>query len=153
MSPRRSTPARVAALAVVAACVPACTLGADQGTTPLPRPSRAAFRAEAGPILAERCGDFSCHGVADRPYSIFAVGRLRLDPADRYRPTPLSGVELDADYDATLGFLDAPRGRDTTLVRKALGIGGPGGHRGGAVFEAPSDPECRAVIAWIEGPQ
>lgn len=118
---------------------------------PLAQPSRARFADEAGPLLSKRCGDVSCHGVAEHPYSIFTLGRRRIDPADTYSSKPLSLAEVDANYKATLGFLDAPRGRDTTLIRKALGLGGPGGHRGGAVFEAPSDPECVAILAWIEG--
>lgn len=146
----RRTAALLTGLATLAAS--GCTLGEPDGEGPLRQPSRTAFALEAGPILAKRCGDFSCHGVDERPFSLYAVGRMRLASRDRYRPTPLSRAEVDANYGATLGFLDAPKGRDTTLVRKALGVGGPGGHRGGAVFEAPSDPECKAVTTWIEGP-
>ena len=150
---RRSILLRATGVAALAGVAAACSSIDPESQTPLQQPSRAAFALEAGPILAKRCGDFSCHGDVDRPYSVYAVGRMRLDPRDLYRPTPLSRAEFNANYDATLGFLDAPRGRDTLLMRKALAVGGPGGHRGGAVFEAPSDPECKAVIAWIEGPR
>lgn len=129
----------------------ACTVIDASGMTPLAQPSRARFAEEAGPLLDRRCGDVSCHGVAERPYALFTPGRRRMDPADTYSQSPLTEAEIDANWRAALGFLDAPRGRDTTLVEKALGLGGPGGHRGGAVYEAPSDPECKAIIAWIEG--
>jgi hypothetical protein len=121
------------------------------GEAPLSQPSRARFAEEAGPLLGKRCGDVSCHGDGARPYALFTPGRRRLDPTKTHGSEPLDEEEIDANWRAALGFLDAPRGRDTTLIRKALGVGGPGGHRGGAIFEAPSDPECKAIIAWIEG--
>jgi len=133
------------ALACVASCAPL-----ETHVEPLAQPSRAAFAELAGPLLAKRCCDASCHGDAQRPYALYAVGRRRLDPAETYASTPLTADEIEANYRATLGFVDAPRGRDTTLIQKALAVGGPGGHRGGAVFEAPSDPECVAIINWIE---
>ena len=116
----------------------------------LPGPSRATFTDEAEPLLEKRCGDGACHGM-DRPYALYAVGQRRVVAADVFSAEPLTRAEVDANYVATLGFLDAPTAVDTTLIRKALGLGGPGGHRGGVVFEAPSDPECRAVVRWIEG--
>ena len=120
------------------------------GREPLPQPSRELFGDEAGPLLEKRCGDGACHGMAERGFAIYAGGRRRADPADTYSTEPLTLAEIDANYRATLGFLDAPRAVDTTLLEKALGTGGPGGHLGGAVFEAPSDPECRAIVRWIE---
>lgn len=123
----------------------------EEDDEPLPSPSREVFADRIGPILEKRCCDAdSCHGVAERPYALYAVGRRRLDPAETYAATPLHPEEVDANYAATLGFVDAERGRETTLIRKALAVGGPGGHRGGAIFEAPSDPACVAIIDWIE---
>jgi hypothetical protein len=123
----------------------------SSGMTPLAAPSRATFPLEAGPLLAKRCGDYGCHGGADRPYALYAVGRRRLVLSDQYSSHPLTVAEWDANYDATRGFLDAPRGRDSTLIQKALAIGGVGGHKGGAIYAAPSDPECQAILAWIAG--
>ena len=123
------------------------------GISPLPTPSRSDFAAEAGPILTERCSDYACHGNDVQPFALYAVSRRRLKPEDRFTSHPLSLDEVDANFHATLGFLNADRARDTTLIRKALGIGGTGGHRGGAVFEAPSDPRCRALMRWIDGDQ
>lgn len=124
--------------------------GEPPGSFALLTPPRETFEAEAAPLLAKRCADVACHGTP-RPFSLYAVGRRRMDPRATYLADPLTPAELDANYHATLGFLDAPRPRDTTLLQKALGAGGPGGHRGGAVFAAPSDPECRALARWIAG--
>lgn len=118
------------------------------GSAPLRSPLRATFMNEAGPLLAKRCGDFACHGTPQRPFAQFAVGRMRKTTTDMGTSHPLTTAECDANYRATLGFLDAPSARDTTLMRMALGA--TGGHKGGAVFAAPSDPECRAILAWIE---
>ena len=128
----------------------ACAAVDTDGVEALATPSRATFTDEAEPLLEKRCADGACHGM-DRPYSLYAIGQRRQVAADIYSPKPLTDAEIDANYVATLGFLDAPRPVDTTLLRKALGQGGPGGHRGGVVFEAPSDPECRAIVRWITG--
>lgn len=117
---------------------------------PLASPSRATFTLEAEPLLERRCGDGACHGM-DRPYALYAVGQRRVVAADVFSAEPLTRAEVDANYVATVGFLDAAEPLETTLLQKALGVGGDGGHRGGAVFEAPSDPACRALVRWIEG--
>ncbi len=116
--------------------------------TPLPALDRADFAAEAGPLIAKRCGLSPCHGDAARPFNLFAPRQRRLPPTTTYDRGPLSDAEIDANYRATLGFLDADRAVDTLLVQKSLGRAA---HGGGLVFEAPSDPECRAIRAWIDG--
>ncbi len=136
----------VAALLLVAALLPACEGPGLGALDPLPDPDRALFAAEAGPLLEKRCADVSCHGVDGRPFVLYATGRRRLDPADNFLPTPLEPEEVDANYDAVRGFLDADAPRRTTLLRKALGAMG---HGGGAVFAHPTDPEMRALEAWV----
>jgi len=121
------------------------------GLSPLPTPDRALFAQEASHILERRCGSSNCHGRVERPFALYAQRQRRQAPIGTFSLEPLGQDELDANYRATLGFLDDDDPRRTTLIRKALGIGGTGGHRGGAVFEAPSDPECRAVLAWLRG--
>ena len=148
MPSERRLPQRLALLLVLPAL--GCVVD-PSGMTPLPTPPRATFPDEAGPILVKRCGDYACHASAEHPYALYAVGRRRLANADAYSSHPLTAAEWDANYAATQGFLDAPRARDTTLIRKSLGIGGAGGHKGGAVFAAPSDPECQAILNWLDG--
>lgn len=135
-------------LALVGALVLAGCGAPDDSAVALADPGRERFAGEAGPLLARRCGDVGCHGNRERPYVLYAPGRLRLGDA---RGSVLSAAELEANYRATLGFLDADRPAETTLLRKALSSGGPGAHKGGAIFEAPSDPECRALARWITG--
>lgn len=123
-----------------------CGLPPDE-TVPLAAPSRPGFEREAAPLLAKRCGDVACHGTERHAFALFAVGRRRLRVADTFSSRPLSAAELDANFLSTLGFLDAAAPLDTTLLRKALGQG----HGGDAVFAHPSDPECLAVVRWLEG--
>ncbi len=122
----------------------ACGPGTD-ATVPLAAPDRASFELEAAPLLAKRCGDVACHGTERHAFALYAVGRRRLRAADTFSSKPLTAAELDANFLATLGFLDAPAPVDTTLLRKALGMG----HGGDAVFAHPSDPECQAVLRWL----
>lgn len=147
---RMGSARRVAGIVVAAALGAGWGCGVDaSGRVALREPERSSFDAEAGPLLAKRCGDMSCHGDGERAFPLYATGRRRVDATKTFSSEPLTVAEVDANYRATLGFLDAPRGRDTTLLRKALGVGGDGGHK--AIFAAPSDPECRAVAAWIDG--
>ncbi len=114
----------------------------------LPTPDRASFDLDAGPLLATRCGDALCHGRPDRPFVLYSVGRHRLDPAQTYLSTALSVTERDRNFASTLGFLDHAAPAQTTLLRKALG---QLGHKGGVVFEAPSDPTVVAIAGWLTG--
>ena len=122
----------------LSACV-----GPAPGSEALPAgPSVEVFRLEAGPLLEKRCGDASCHGVADRPFALYASGRRRAALSDTFLNTPLTAAEVDANLDAVLGFLETPAARDSTLLQKALGAQG---HGGGSVFAHVTDPEFRAL--------
>ena len=107
-----------------------------------PLPSPEVFATQAVPLLERRCADGGCHGDGERFFSLYARGRRRLDPAETFRPTPLTPAELSADYDAALGFLDAPEAEATTLFRKALG---ELAHGGGVVFSHRADPEAQLL--------
>ncbi len=123
--------------------LPACGPGIE--TVPLAAPDRASFEFEAAPLIAKRCGDVACHGTERHAFALYAVGRRRLRAVDTYSAKPLTTAEIDANFFATLGFLDAEKPLETTLLKKALGQG----HGGGAVFAHPSDPECQAVLRWL----
>lgn len=130
-------------------CVSVClfALGACEGPSPgltplADSPALVTFARTAGPLLEKRCGDAGCHGFADRPFSLYAAGRRRANPADTFIAAPLTAEEIGANLDAVLGFLDTPSARDSMLLQKALGRLG---HGGGAVFAHPSDPEFRAL--------
>lgn len=143
--------ARAPAAAALLLAVGGCGGPAGETLAPLPAPDRALFAVEASGILEKSCGSSNCHGRAERPYPLYARRQRRRPPIATFSTLPLAEDEIDANYRATLGFLDHPDPRQTTFLRKALGTGGTGGHRGGAVFEGPSDPQCRAVEAWLKG--
>jgi hypothetical protein len=147
--PRGTLAAALAALALLSAA--GCDSDGLGDLVPLRSLDEAAFAARAGEVLTQRCGNAGCHGNAERPYALFAPLQRRQPEIGDYAKEPLTEAEIHANYLATLGFLDAERALDTTLLRRALGTGGAGSHGGGAVFEAPSDPECRALREWIEG--
>lgn len=130
----------------------ACTVEAPLQRAPLlpagVLASEATFDAEVGPLLEGRCGDAACHGRPERPLPLYAPGARRLYPADTFWKGPLKPAEVAANYRAVLGFIDDARPRRTTLLRKAVGELGHGGKR---IFEAWSDPACRAVEAWLLG--
>ncbi len=133
--------------AALAVCL-GCADHLEPAAFALPTPDRATFELDTGPLLATRCGDALCHGRPDRPFVLYSVGRHRLDPAQTFLSTPLSQQERDRNFASTLGFLDHPTAHHTTLLRKALG---QLGHKGGVVFEAPSDPPVQAIAAWLTG--
>lgn len=132
----------------LAALMLACAACGDTGgSTTLASPDVARFETLVAPVLETSCASVSCHGDAQRPLALYAPRQRRLDPAARYDKTPLTPAEVRANYDAVRGFLDAASALDTTLVRRPLGYAG---HT--VVFEAPSDPGCRALRVWLEGP-
>ena len=142
----RSAWIRVAVLGA-AACASEAAGPVALPMTQLPAP-RSLWDAEAGPIVARRCGTAGCHAEAARPLRLHAPGGWRLPPVVVGSMAPLVAGEQDANHATTLGFIDADAPRATTLVRKA--VGGLG-HGGGAVFPHASDPECRAVERWLRG--
>ncbi len=144
-------PRKILIMHVIFLTLLACQVESPHATTPLVCPGLAPtlpqFTQQISPLLEKRCGDALCHGRPERPYALYAAGARRLDPATLWK-APLTGEEVKANYASTLGFLDNPYPRQTTLVLKAVGLLG---HKGGSVFAAPSDPECQAVIAWMLG--
>lgn len=139
-------------LALALALTLALNLGCESQQAPrsqlVAAADREQFEVEAGPLLSKGCGDPACHGRGDRPLRLFAVGRYRMITSEQFSPKPLSEAEWDANFNAVLGFIDHPAPRQSTLLCKALG---QLAHGGGAVWQAPSDPQVRAVEAWLLG--
>jgi len=129
---------------------PGCAVdGADARVPVAALPaSRDGFDREAGLLIAKKCGDAGCHGRAERPFALFATGARRMDPTETHLKTALRPQEVDANYASTLGFVDSTQPRETTLLKKAVGLLG---HKGGYAFEAPSDPMAKAIAAWLTG--
>lgn len=126
----------------VAGCV------VESSDSPLSEPSRATFAETVGEVLEERCGSSNCHGSERRPFALYAGLQRRMPPTPTFDKSLLSEEEVLSNYEATLGFLDDEEPTETTLIRKGLG---QLGHGGGIVFEHRSDPQCRALRAWIGG--
>jgi hypothetical protein len=141
---------RIAASVVV--LLSACVVDDPLARTPLLPAGLVAdevrFGDEVGPLLADRCGEAACHGRPERPFALYAAGARRMDAADTHRKTDLTPPEKHANYRSVLGFVDHPKPRDTTLLKKAIGELGHGGKK---VFEAASDPAAVAVAAWLAG--
>ena len=109
------------------------------------------FRTSVQPILAERCGNSSCHGRPERPLSIYSPRRWRADASRTHLDEPLSDAELDQNYTVSCVFADTgatPAG--SLLLEKALGATGGRYHGGGVVFDGRTDRGYRAILSWIE---
>jgi hypothetical protein len=109
------------------------------------------FEAQVQPILAERCGNPTCHGRPERPFSVFSPLAWRLDAARTYLQEPLTEEELVHNYVSACVFAseaDAPA--DAALVRKPLADTIGVYHGGGVIFDGRADRNYRAVHAWLE---
>jgi hypothetical protein len=138
-------------LALLAWVASSCGGGEPFALVPLPHPDQTEFAQVVGPILEERCADGTCHGSAERPFSLYARGRRRSVDIATFSREPLTPAEVGANYSNTLGLLDSTEPVATTLLHKALSLGGPTAHGGGAVFSSAHDPQCVALVRWIVG--
>jgi len=134
---------------VIAAALLGCGCSDPEGgTIPLRSLDRDAFVTVVQPILAERCSNPSCHGRSDRPFSIYAAMRFRLDPARRYLDEPLWPSELEHNYLACVIFsTEADQPSDALLLAKPLAA--KRYHGGGTVFDSDDDPDYRRILEWI----
>lgn len=130
-------------------------LGCD-GPAPGGRPIVVAelgrFAREVEPQLERRCAQGSCHGRADRPFSLYAPGALRRDPARTYLDEPIGADELAANAERVAAFaVDGGSLADCLVLRKPLAVSAGGvWHGGGDVFEDASDPAYEAIRDWLE---
>lgn len=109
-----------------------------------------AFRAEAQPILAERCANPSCHGGDARPLELYATLRHRLDPASIFVDEPISDEELTLNQQRAACFInDLDHG--SSLARKPLPVEEGGvQHAGGIIFLRGDDPAYLPLKAWVD---
>ena len=134
------------ALAMCAGCAPAPADDTDVRWLGFDR-----FVVEVQPILAEACGNPTCHGRPERPLAIFSPGRWRADPDRLYLDEPLTADELEHNYTLSCVFsTEAELPRDAMLVRKPLAGAAGVYHGGGAVFDDTSDRSYRAIVTWLE---
>lgn len=121
-----------------------------------------AFRCEVEPVLAARCSQPTCHGSGRRPFRVFAVNRLRLNPVRAQTGyvlnQPMTAEEHQANYEMTMGFVDAGDHEQSLLLMKPLDSDAGGYYHQGKtlygnqdVFTTEDDPGYRAIEAWLEG--
>lgn len=120
---------------------------------PLPRfGTTASFVERAQPVLVAGCANPSCHGNAERPLSLFAVHRYRLEPADTWVDAPLTAAEEQHNFlqcSAFLLGLDTPE--HSQLLTKPLAVrAGGSGHSGVEVFVDREDYDYRRLLWWVE---
>ncbi len=109
------------------------------------------FAAEVQPVLAERCGNPSCHGRVERPFVVYSPRGLRADPERTWIDEPLTAEELEDNYTSACVFAsEAARPADTLLLRKPLAQHAGTHHEGGAVFAGTADRQWRTLLGWVE---
>lgn len=111
-----------------------------------------AYVTEAQPVLAARCSNPSCHGDPDRPLSVFAVHRYRLNAADTYSDAPLTDEEQRLNYAQASAFLiDVGDASHSLLLAKPLAArAGGAGHAAVEVFGDREDYDYRRLRDWVE---
>lgn len=108
------------------------------------------FVTEVQPVLAEKCGNPSCHGRAERAFSIYSHRNWRQDPAALYLPDALTSDELAHNYEASCVLVsEVAAPQETLLLKKTLGNSAGIYHGGGAIFDE-SDRWYRILLAWVE---
>lgn len=144
-------PRAMAVVALALAVVPACVSGPGEVAAPL-EASWESWVTEVQPLLAERCGNPSCHGDVSRPLEVFGVHRHRLDPSDTYVDAPLTDEELAVGYDKARALIVPGEAADESLLlRKPVPTSAGGApHQGGVQFQDPADdPDYEVLWAWI----
>lgn len=148
----KSSPVRIAALALAAATLAACDLG--ETTVDIPEPDPTVFREQVYPILLADCGFNGCHGDRHRFFSVFGPARGRLDPATDL-DAPVTPEELAVTFTRARSMLISPDGiQRAPLLRKPLAIEDGGVEHDGTdpwgkgVFSGKDDPRFQTLAAW-----
>ena len=131
-----------------------CAADADP-PSPAPELDVAAFRCTVQPVLAARCAFAGCHASAQRPFRLYAVGRMRYAIGWDRLEEPLTATELAANYEVARNFAVAP---DPLVLMKPLDTRAGGYFHRGAdlygdddVFLTTDDAGYRAIADWIAG--
>lgn len=122
-------------------------------TEPLPQAGRLdAFIEQAQPVFAARCSNPSCHGAPERPLSLYAVHRYRMDPAKVYADEPLGEDELRHNFlQASIFLHDVREASRSLLLTKPLAVRAGGtSHADVDVFLDTYDYDYQRLHAWIE---
>jgi hypothetical protein len=116
------------------------------------------FRCRVQPVLTKYCATFACHGDARRPYRLFARNRLRYGGTESDRNAFLRVAEQEANFAATVAFVDPARPDESLLTSKPLEEAAGGSfHRGakifrmGDVFVDAEDRELAVLREWTLG--
>ena len=107
------------------------------------------FATTVQPIIADKCGNPSCHGRPERAFSIFSERNWRLDYDELYLPVPLSEEELEHNLISTCLQIDEDGSSQSFLLLKPLGDAAGTYHGGGVIF-SETDRSYRAILSWIE---
>ena len=122
-----------------------------------------AFHCEVEPVLVARCSTPACHGSGRRPFRLFAINRLRLNPAQSevsgyVLNQPMTAEEHQANLEMTLGFVEPGDHARSFLLDKPLDVDAGGHYHQGKtlfggvdVFSTEDDPGFRAIEAWLAG--
>lgn len=133
-------------------CALACGCVTGEETVALQRAGAlAAFVEQAEPVLETRCANPSCHGNDERPLSLFAPHRHRLDEADVFLDAPLTGDELRHNFlQAQVLIGDVRSAAHSPLLREPLAARAGGmSHAGVEVFVDTADYDYRRLHAWV----
>ena len=108
------------------------------------------FVTDVQPVLADRCGNPTCHGRPERPLSIYNQLAWRADPDRTYLLEQLDETELRHNYTVSCVLsTEADEPAATLFLRKSLGDLTDTYHGGGNVFEDDSERDYRALLAWL----
>ena len=135
---------------MIALWLAACVAGPGEAL-PLPDPDPAVFAAEVQPVLAVSCANPACHGTPERPLSVYAPGRWRLDDRATFRDEPLTDEELAHNLASATAFLvGVEDALECELVARPLAPGQGGQeHGGGTVWADTGEPGFQAVFEWV----
>lgn len=146
------------ALAVAALMWCGCAQDDLEEPEELPELDEHFFRCQVQPVLASSCAFMDCHGNADRPFSIYAEQRYRLDiPWDDFE-AELTDEELAANLLTVRGFVSTDGSAPNLLSEKPLDTRAGGlFHRGRDlygdedVFTSREDARYRVLRDAAEG--